>query len=275
MFDQSEFAVKKSLHRNPDNTWALHAYSHLHDATCRSQEGVDFMNDNEKYLTEDNSLSCHLYWHQTVNLTELGHYQQVLDIYDGKILPAFKKSANPFNINDGVQTLQRLEFEGVNVGDRWEELYMTYKGTIGHNQNLYDDLHMLTAVLRSKTNEATDDRKKFFDSFTEHLAKGIGTYGDVAKRVGENFAKGIDAYSNGDFAGACDLFIPVYKDTWEIGGSNAQRDFFNQFVYNACMRSQEQHHRVTARALLNERRMYRPTSLLTDRVMAKLDSEHA
>ena len=275
MYDQAEIAVKKSLERNCDNSWAMHAYSHIHDATCRSQEGVDFLNESEKYLGEDNSLTCHINWHQTVNLTELGHYQQVLDIYDSKILPAFKKSLNPFNLNDGVQTLQRLEFENVNVGDRWEELYLTYKSSIGKNENLYDDLHLLTAVLRSNTGRSVGDESRFFDSLQDHVAKEIGTYCKVGKKLGVDIAKGISAYTDGNFAEASDLFIPVYKDIWELGGSNAQRDFFNQYVYNACMRSPEQHHKVVARALLNERKLYRPTSMLTDRVMARLDKDHA
>ena len=275
MFDKAEVAVKKSLQRNRDNTWAMHAYSHIYDATCRSQEGVDFLEENDKYLAEENSLSCHIHWHQTVNLTELGHYQQVLGIYDSKIMPAFKKSVNPFNLNDGVQTLQRLEFENVDVGDRWEELYLVYKDIIGQNENLYDDLHLLTAVLRSKTSCAVADKTKFFDSFEDHVAKGVSTYCNIAKRLGVDFAKGITAYTEGNYAEASDLFIPIYKDIWELGGSNAQRDFFNQFVYNSCMRSSIQHHRVTARAILNERKLYRPNSMLIDRVMAKLDSDHA
>ena len=274
MFDKAEVAAKKSLQRNRDNTWAMHAYTHIHDSTCRSQEGVDFLEENDKYLAEENSLSCHLHWHQTVNLTELGHYQQVLGIYDSKILPAFKKYGGAYKLDDSVQTLQRLEFENVDVGDRWEELYSSgVKQLLGKYDLLNDDLHLLTAVLHSKTGRVSGDVAKFFESLDDLIApNATGFYSDTARHVGADFAKGITAYIEGNFAEASDLFIPIYKDIWELGGSNAQRDFFNHFVYNACLRSPLHHHRSAAREILNERKCFRPGSLLTDRALMNLES---
>jgi len=272
-FVQAEKAVKKSLEINPDNTWGLHAYSHIFDATCRSQEGVDFLEENDTFLTDDNSLTCHLFWHQTVNLTELGHYDRVLKLYDDKILPTFKQTSNPFNLNDGVQALQRLEFEGINVGDRWEELYSVYKPMSNSHELVYDDMHLAAAMIKSKT--GCKSKSNFFESMEDHLNKGLDTtYGVVGKRIGFPFAKGIVAYCEDNFEEACNLFIPVYKDIWELGGSKAQQDVFNQYVINACVRSPNQFHRRMARSLLHERKLFRPNSLLTDRVLAKLDVDH-
>jgi len=272
MFDAAERAVKKSLQINKNNAWAMHAYSHLFDATCRSQEGVDFLQVNDVFLEEKNSLSCHLHWHQTVNLTELGRYENVLDIYDNKILPAFKKSGSPFNINDGVQVLQRLEFEGHNVGDRWEELYAAYKPMSGYHELIYDDLHLIAALVRSKAGR--ENKSHFIESLEAYAKRSIGSNGGITKNIGVDFAKGVAAYGEGSFEEASDLLFPLYKETWQLGGSNAQRDLFNLFVINSCMRSPQQSHRTIARSLLHERQLYRPDSLLTDRVFARLDQDH-
>ena len=248
MYDAAEKAVKKSLEINNNNTWAMHAYSHLFDSTCRSQEGVDFLEQNDKFLEEQNKFSCHLHWHQTVNLTELGEYEKVLDVYDNKILPAFKKSGNPFNINDGVQVLQRLEFQGYNVGDRWEELYAAYKPIHGHHERIRDDVLIVATLVRSKTGRK--DKSNFIESLEEYAKKSIGSNANVTKRIGLDFARGIVAYGEENFEEASNLLVPLYKQTWQMGGSNAQRDLLNQFVINSCLQSPQQHHRTMARSLL-------------------------
>ena len=59
-------------------------------------------------------------------------------------------------------------------------------------------------------------------------------------------------------------------DIVDVGGSNAQRDVFSQLLIYSCIQSKEEKHRSMGRALINERKLMKENSPLTDRMMNRL-----
>jgi len=82
------------------------------------------------------------------------------------------------------------------------------------------------------------------------------------------------AYDDGDYARAVDLMWPIKYDLITIGGSEAQRDMFTQFLIIAAVKSPEKRHHKIARILVAEKKALSENSPLTDRLMQKVLALH-
>jgi hypothetical protein len=63
---------------------------------------------------------------------------------------------------------------------------------------------------------------------------------------------------------------PIRYKLVRIGGSDAQRDIFNQLLIVAAMKSNNERHRKMVEHLIIERQALKGTSPLTDRLSIKL-----
>ena len=145
---------------------------------------------------------------------------------------------------------------------------------MNNHELAFDDAHLLISFIRSKASRDENMKDKFMDSLHEYAQNRVSYNGKVTKEFLIPFASGISAYHEGNYEEAVDSMLPLYKDIYSMGGSNAARDIFHQFVINACVRSPVQKYQTMAYSLLNERKLYRPSSLLTDRIIARLKMDH-
>jgi hypothetical protein len=54
--------------------------------------------------------------------------------------------------------------------------------------------------------------------------------GQLLKEVGVPLASGLASLANGNYATSFREMEPIWSKIWMLGGSNAQRDFFDQAI---------------------------------------------
>jgi hypothetical protein len=91
----------------------------------------------------------------------------------------------------------------------------------------------------------------------------------MTREVGLPLMRGLIAFATGDAALACTLLYPLRDIAHHFGGSHAQRDLIDQTLLAAAARSP---HKAAGRALLNERRLAKPSTPLTEHWAARLAS---
>ncbi|XP_057294517.1 tetratricopeptide repeat protein 38-like [Hydractinia symbiolongicarpus] len=275
LFDQAERVTKEGLGLIPNDSWGIHTNAHIYESTCQFSKGVDFLCRTAPDWSVNNTLACHNYWHLGLYYIEKAEYENALTLYDDHIAPAFKKSGIAFNLNDGCQLLQRFEFEGVDVGDRWDDLYATYKPCNMQHMSCYNDSHMLLSFLKSKI--AKNDGKSkddFLTSVKEYVNNSAGDNNRLTREVGLGLFDAFIAFTEERYSDAVELLFPLKHEFIRLGGSHAQRDMYDQFLLNACIRSSVRKHHEIGRGLIHERKLLKPVSPLTDRMLEKLVSAH-
>jgi hypothetical protein len=83
----------------------------------------------------------------------------------------------------------------------------------------------------------------------------------MAREVGLPLARGLTAFSKGEFDAAADQLYAVRQQAQRFGGSHAQRDVIDQTLLAACARGTGR--KALGRALLNERILAKPMTPLT------------
>ena len=266
-FRGAEVKGRRAVELNPKDTWAIHAVAHVLEMEGRTIEGIGWYKDLKEHWTPAVGLAVHQWWHLALYLIERGRLDEALALYDNEIRAA--KSGAILDLVDAAALLWRLKLAGVDVGTRWQELAPHWYGHLDDHVLVFNDVHiaLVAGIAGDRDTEA-----KLDGSITNYIDTGPrGTNRDVAAEVGRNLTRAIAAFSAQQFAQAVDLLLPVRGQIRRIGGSNAQRDLFNQTLIAAAIGAGRL---PLARALLAERVALKPNSVtarkLYDEVLVKL-----
>lgn len=91
--------------------------------------------------------------------------------------------------------------------------------------------------------------------------------------VGRSVVCAAQKFVAGDFTAAADLLFPRRFDLVRLGGSNAQRDVFDQMLCRSLMNSERELDWSRCRALLEERTLARGDEGVTGRMLSALNSQ--
>lgn len=272
LYDQAEKLAKEALTLNPTDAWSVHTVAHIHEMKAEVQAGLDFMGRSEQNWKDSDMLACHNYWHWALYLIEKGEYEAALTIYDTHILPSLQKSGAMLDVVDSCSMLYRLQMEGVPVGGRWlDVLPVTQKHTRDHAL-LFNDAHFLMASLGAGDAGTTDELLSTLREASE--SPGESCQLQLARAVGLPLCQALVEAQSGRPDRVLDLLLPIRYRVVQIGGSNAQRDVFNQLLIHAALKCTEGPHRNVARSLLLERDALKPNSPLTERLMRRASAVH-
>ncbi len=267
LYPQAEAAGREALARDPRGPWAIHAVAHVMEMQGRFDDGAAWLADDRTGGSAgwaDNGLAVHLWWHLALFHLEALDSTSALALFDARISGA----ASSVNLQwlDGAALLWRLQLLGVDVGARWHALAGAWADPVAHaGHYAFNDVHALLALLGSgdharaaalveaSANHARDD----------NLA--------MTNEVGLPLMRGLMAYASGDAAGACRLLYPLRTVAHHFGGSHAQRDLIDQTLLAAAAASNT----ALGRALLNERRLAKPATPLTDHWAGRIGSQRA
>lgn len=187
---------------------------------------------------------------------------------------------------DAASLLFRFDMENVPVGNRWPRIaneWMKYKDS---HFTAFADTHIAFGLLFAEGNAGGDVVEEWLGEvgsravaeeeiestrFPTWTSRGTAA-------VGRALCRAIVHFRKREYAEAVQLLYPLRTRIPDVGGSHAQRDAFQQLLVQCALRSDEPHHALIARGLLNERHAARPRSQLTARLMEKLEralAEHA
>ena len=256
-----EAAAKKASEINPDDVYSIHSLIHVHEMEGRYVEGADWITSGAKHWAHCNNFRFHAWWHHCNFSIELGRYDACLENLDANVRP--DNSSDDFrDTSSAASVLWRLEFEGIDVGDRWRELAdIAEKRMDDHILAYADSFAMLELV--------ADGRKAAAERMLKAL-HGINVNADALEseiivNVGLPICEAMISYKQGDYGRVVELMMPIRYDIRKMGGSHVQRDVFVQTLLQAAVKS-GQHN--MARALMSERIALKPNSSVSWRLYA-------
>jgi tetratricopeptide (TPR) repeat protein len=269
-FRNAEVSGRRAVERHPGDTWAIHAVAHVLEMEGRTIEGIGWYNDLKEHWTAATGLAVHQWWHLALYYIERGRLDEALALYDGALRAT--GSGMILDLVDASALLWRLKLSGVDVGERWKDLAPHWYTHIDDHVLVFNDVHIGLLAGIAGDREA---QRKLDRSLESHIAANRGTNRDISAEVGRHLLRAIAAFSEGKFVETIDLMLPIRYQIRRIGGSNAQRDLFNQTLIAAAIGANRL---PLARALLAERVALKPNSRtarrLYDEVLEKLQRVH-
>lgn len=231
-YDKAEIAGKQALWMAPDDAWGLHAIAHVHEMTGNANEGLDWLTGREKAWAHCNNFRYHVWWHKALMHLSQGEIDTVLDLYDNEIRK--DKTDDYRDISNGTSLLMRLELEGVDVGNRWEEMAEISAKRTEDGSLIFADLHYLLALTATKKEAATKqliarihkDAKRFDTDADERMAA-----------PGCAASLGLEAFGEQRYASAFSHLAEARNSMQNAGGSHAQRDVFERMTIDAGLRA--------------------------------------
>jgi tetratricopeptide (TPR) repeat protein len=251
-FARAEHAGREGVTLAPDDAWGLHAVAHVHDMTGRARDGLDWLSGREASWAHCNNFRFHVWWHRALMHLDLGEYDIALALYDADIRA--EKTDDYRDISNAASLLSRLELEGVDVGDRWEELADLSENRAADGCLAFADLHYMLALCGG-------ERDKAAAGLIARMQSTRGTSNEaqhIIAHPGLHIAQGLQAFASGEYSSAWMHLRAGRNELQNIGGSHAQRDIFDRITIEAALRGG---YMESASALLHDRMARRAGSV--------------
>lgn len=240
---EAEDAARTALDLEKKEPWAQHALAHVMLTQGRTAEGARFLEGVEDTWGGLNSfMLTHLWWHRALFYISLGRLEDALHIYDHHTL-----NADPSYTQDqigAVALLARLDLAGIDIADRWTALGNLIRKRSGDTVLPFLSLHYVYCFAKAQRAD------------TETLLAAIeAKTGETWTLITAPAARGLIAHARRDYATAFDLLGPTMPRFFDVGGSHAQRDLFEQIHLDAAMKAG---HWVTAQQMIEARLRHDP-----------------
>lgn len=257
---EAEDAARKALDRDPREPWAQHAIAHVCVTQGRIAEGRDFLDARSVGWSGLNSfMSTHLWWHLALFMLGEGDNDGALSVYDRSIW-GVDKSYSQDQVG-AISMLARLEWAGVDVGDRWRDVaeHVAQRGGDATEPFLTAQYILgLAKAGRAEVEIMRDAVRKRAQSEGEDSVWGL---------VAVPLTDAMRACAAGEFSYARGLLGPILPRLREIGGSHAQRDLFEQAHLDATLRDGRL---VEAQQMLELRRARDPDGVPVNRALGEV-----
>ena len=193
-----------------DDLWAVHAVAHVLEMQGRLEEGTSFLAQPYGTWDDRNPFRQHLWWHTALFPLELGQYDRVLELYDR----AVRAELTDFylDIQNAASMLFRLEWCGVDVGQRWSELADIAERRIDDHVMAFTDLHLMLALCRDGRLPKAEELIASFRAFAQTPENSTAATMEPAAIP---IAEAMLAYARGDYGAAVDRLIASrYAGPW-------------------------------------------------------------
>lgn len=232
LYDEAERIGRAALERASDDAWGLHAVAHVYDMTAQAETGIAWLEPQAERWAHCNNFGDHLWWHLGLFHLDRGTFGRVLDLYDAKIRSEHTDDYR--DIANGASMLVRLEIEGVDVGERWEELATLAAGRVEDGAVVFADLHYLLSL---HGGERDAEAERLIARLARDARRTDHDMHEIAAVAGLPAARGLAAFRAGQYETAFDELRGVGPMLPRIGGSHAQRDVFARLTIEAAIRA--------------------------------------
>lgn len=221
----------KALEFANDDAWGLHAVAHVYDMTGHVDRGISLIDSNGSAWSHCNNFRFHVWWHKALLHLDKGDFETALSLYDTKIRD--EKSDDFRDFSNASSLLVRLELEGANVGQRWEELSQLAEKRSEDGCLVFADMHYMLALSGEKHADAANR----LIANVAHMAQGQTETAHVMQSPGVSTAEGLAAFGEGHYEAAFAKLSAAQPHFQDMGGSHAQRDVFERLTIEAGLRS--------------------------------------
>ena len=237
--DQLERArqlVQRSLDLRRQNGQAAHAMSHVFFEEHDIDGGAEFLGGWLTDHPERAGFFRHLTWHQALFLLANGRRSDALALHDDTIRPGADVLGDALgSVADGASLLWRCRLHDTVAGDRagdqgWRAIAEVAEQAFPRPGTAWVDVHRAMAL------SALGDEVglgKLLDGLQAAADRGHTTAASVVAPVVE----ALSAFGRGDYESAADGLSSVRELLVTLGGSNAQRDVFEETLVEARLRA--------------------------------------
>ncbi len=260
LLDQAEAAAQRALELRKDEPWAHHALAHIYLTRGETQKGIEFLESVAPSWAGLNSfMHSHNWWHLALFYLSAGRHDDVRKAYDTHVW-GLEKGYSQDQVS-AVSLLARMEFAGVDVGDRWADVADHIAARGEDTVNPFLTLQYLYALGRTKRPES-----EVLLSAIERRAEEQDSHDHAAWRdVALWAAHGILAHAAEDWDDTIRFLGKALPRMAECGGSHAQRDLFEQIYLDALIQSGQA---SKAQQVLEMRRTYDPDGVPLNLMLA-------
>ncbi|MBI3507845.1 MAG: tetratricopeptide repeat protein [Proteobacteria bacterium] len=212
--------VTKALAQNPRDAHAMHILAHVHYEAGEVAEGRRKLADFVVGYPRAGLLHCHINWHRALWALVAGDMGEAWKLYDMSVAPDSIWGPALNVLTDAASFLLRAELMGAKPpAGAWEKVASYAKREFPRPGLAFVDVHAALAAAM------TDDT-------AELEARAAGTRGP-AQPVVALAAKGFAAFAKKDWSTAIDTLSAMLPEHERLGGSNAQRDLFEETLLAA------------------------------------------
>jgi len=230
-YEAAEIAGRRGLELAPNDAWGLHAVAHVYDMTGRAEAGIKWLTGREQAWEHCNNFRYHVWWHKALMHLDQGHVDVALALYDAEIRK--DKTDDYRDISNATSLLSRLEQDGVDVGDRWEELADFSENRADDGTLIFADLHYMLALTAGNRQDAIGT---MMGRMRKTAVEDRIEMSSVAAHPGLATAEGLEAFGEGNYDAAFVNLAKARRTLSSIGGSHAQRDVFERLTIDAAIR---------------------------------------
>ncbi len=238
-YAEAEPAGRSALEIDPGDIWGTHAVAHVMEMQGRHEEGIAFLEGLEPNWAGGNNLTHHLWWHRALYHLERGETDAVLDLYDRRFrnLAAPLTLAQPdlyIDVQNAVSMLFRLELQGVDVENRWNELADKAEQRIGDCLSAFTLPHWAMALAATGRDAAAGRMLEAMAAF----GRGEETIAPIVGRIALPICAAVLAHRRSEHVAAVELMRPVLGDMHRLGGSHAQQDVLARLFLDSAMKAE-------------------------------------
>jgi len=244
-YERAEAKGKRAVELNRHDLWAVQAVAHVLEMQGRLQDGIDWLTESGPDWADRNPFKSHLWWHLALYHLERGEFERVFKLYD----LAVRTEGSDFyiEIQNASALLWRLDFLGVDVGDRWSELADTCETRIGDMGLGFTTTHDMMALAMAGREQAAES---LLAALRDHAANQDDYTSENIATVTLPLCEATLAFGRKEYDKARRILSDRRDDFIRDGASHAQRDVFVQALIESALRGGETD---LARALLASR----------------------
>ncbi|MGI9356778.1 MAG: tetratricopeptide repeat protein [Rhizobiaceae bacterium] len=231
-YSRAKVAGIQGLLMATDDAWGLHAVTHVHDMMGDAPGGLKWLTGREDAWRHCNNFRYHVWWHKALMHLDLGEYDAALDLYDCEVRK--DKTDDYRDISNATSLLSRLELDGIDVGQRWEELADICTNRTEDGCLIFADLHYMLALVGGQRDDAI---ATLMGRLHRDAAEGQTDIQATMAAPGLSAAAGLEAFGEGDYEAAFLNLAKARPTMRDAGGSHAQRDVFERLTIDCGIRA--------------------------------------
>jgi tetratricopeptide (TPR) repeat protein len=248
-FDDARRLAERALAQHPRSGPATHSLAHIFYETAAHADGYAFLAGWMAAYDPSAPMHCHLSWHLALHALALGHYGQVLALYERAMRPGVARSRT--SMYDAASLLWRLQLYGAAPGPLpWADVCALAARSVAHPGMAFVDANAALALAAGGDEAALG---RLIEGLRRLAAQGHPTAGTVVLPL----VQGVAAFARGDYAATIRWVEPIMDQIVRMGGSHAQREVFSDTLLEAYLRAGEY---GKAEAMLRQRLQRRPSA---------------
>ncbi len=231
-YSRAQITGREGMLMAPDDAWGLHAVAHVHDMLADASGGLKWLTGREHAWAHCNNFRYHVWWHKALMHLDLGQYDAALDLYDTEIRK--DRTDDYRDISNATSLLSRLELDGIDVGDRWEELADLSATRAEDGCLIFADLHYLLALMGGRRETSM---KALMGRLNRDACENRTDIQKAMAAPGLSAAAGLEAFGEGNYELAFLNLAKARSTLQRAGGSHAQRDVFERLTIDSGIRA--------------------------------------